>query len=132
MKHNTKGEVFACFYITNQNKTDYLRIRFFRMDGGTYVENTQFKYKSLPCPNVNFMKTDITSEQSKVLICFILSSGNNHCLVYDINSDSFSSKLECNDNICQNNYYGLKVNYFSQTNEFVFSCSGEYSNIMYF
>ena len=87
MKHNTKGEVFTCFYITTQNDNNYFRIRFFAKDGGLLKENSQFTYKSFECPNVNYLKTDINSDHSKVLICFILSTGENYCFSYDINSD---------------------------------------------
>ena len=38
---------------------------------------------------------------------------------------------KCNNKICRNEYYGLKINYFSQNDEFIFSCLGENGNITY-
>ena len=32
MKHKTKGEMLACFYITTNNNLDYLRIKFFKKE----------------------------------------------------------------------------------------------------
>ena len=130
MNHNTKGNVFACFYITTENNQDYFRIRFFTRNGGLLEEYSYFTYKTFECSNVNYFKTNINSDNSKVFICFILTTGDNYCLYYDINEDSFSSNYSCNENICKNKYYGLQVNFFeNNNNEFVFSCSGNNGNI---
>ena len=39
--------------------------------------------------------------------------------------------LDCNKKICRNEYYGLKINFVSETEEFVFSCLGNNGNITY-
>ena len=107
MNHITKGNVFTCFYITTENNQDYFRIRFFTRNGVLLEEYSYFTYKTFECSNVNYFKTNINSDNSKVFICFILTTGDNYCLYYDINEDSFSSNYSCNENICKNKYYGL-------------------------
>ena len=129
MEHNIKGEVITCFYITTENGENYFRIRFFKNNSGAFVEIeiSQSSFKNLNT-NVNYLKTDINSDNSKALICFILSTGENYCFSYDINTDSFSSDYKCDENICRNEYYGLKV-IFTENREFVFGCSGNNGNI---
>ena len=131
MEHNIKGEVITCFYITTENGENYFRIRFFKNNAGAFEEKeiSQSNFKNLKYTNVNYLKTDINSDNSKALICFILSTGENYCFSYDINADSFSSDYKCDENICKNEYYGLKVNFFTENREFVFGCSGHNSNI---
>ena len=129
MNHLKEGEVFTCFYLNTQSGKDNFKIRFYARDGGTFKSNRKFSDKSFECPHVNYFNSDINSEHSKVLICFSLSSGENYCISYNINSDIFSSEYHCNGNICRNIYYGLKVNYFSENDEFVFSCSGNNGNV---
>ena len=129
MKHKTKGEVFTCFYIITYEGFDYFRTRFFTIDGGLITDNSYISSKSFVLNNVDFLKTDINSDQTKVFICFILSTGTNKCFYYDIATDSFSTNFNCNENICKDKYYGLKVNYFPSKNDFVFGCSGNNGNV---
>ena len=58
MKHNSKGEVLTCFYITNIDNKDYFRIKFLTLDGGLIKGNNRFTDKSFECSNVNYFKTD--------------------------------------------------------------------------
>ena len=129
MNHNTQGKVFTCFYITTINGKDYFRVRFYRLDGGLIAEHRTLIYKTFECSNVNYFKTDIKPNYSKVFICFILSKGDNYCFYFDINKGDFSSNYICNENKCKNKYYALQVNYFENNNDFVFSCSGNNGNI---
>ena len=59
--------------------------------------------------NINYFKVDINSQQNKALICFILLKDINNCLSYDINSNSFSSFYNCNNNLCKKKFYSLKL-----------------------
>ena len=85
--------------------------------------------KKIEISNINFFKVDINSDQNKALICCNSLNDLNFCFNYDKNKNSFSSNYYCNDNICNNKYYGFKVNYFPQTDEYIFSCSGVNGNI---
>ena len=130
------GETLACFYILfNQNtEQDTFAIGFYKIDRNYINEESMLNYwpASQDCWNIDFLKVDINSERSKALVCLILSNGKNNCFIYNIYASGFNMDyLDCNNKICRNEYYGLKINYYSFKDEFIFSCLGEIGNITY-
>ena len=126
----------ACFYILfNQNtEQDTFAIGFYKIDRNYINEESMLNYwpASQDCWNIDFLKVDINSERSKALVCLILSNGKNNCFIYNIYASGFNMDyLDCNNKICRNEYYGLKINYYSFKDEFIFSCLGEIGNITY-
>ena len=125
------GETLACFYILNRNENTFA-VGFYVIDGTKINEPIRFWPASEDCEDIQFLKVDINKDHSKALVCLILPNKNNNCFVYDINESGFSMNyLNCNNKICRNEYYGLKVNYFPEKDEFISSCLGENGNITY-
>ena len=82
--------------------------------------------------NVISLKTHISSDKSISFICLVFSTGKNNCFIYDISSGSFSlNYFNCNNKLCRNEIYGLKINYFSNKKEYIFSCTGINGNITF-
>ena len=128
------GETLACFYILYNTNTqqDTFAIGFYKINEDKIEENWSYWPASKDCENINFLKVDVNSEGSKALICLILSNGENNCFIYDIYASGFKMDyLNCNKKICRNEYYGFKIKYYNETNEFIFSCLGEKGNITY-
>ena len=132
MEEKQKGQLIACFYIyINDDDDEIFKVEFYSLirDGGAINRIKDISPSEINIPNVNFFKVDINSEKNKALICFILLKGLNTCLSYDINTKSFSSNYICNNNLCKKRLYSLKVYYFPENEEFIFSCSGNNGNV---
>ena len=126
------GEALACFYILNRKQNTFA-VGFYVIDGKEITEPGKFWPASEDCEDIQFLKVDVNKDHSKALVCLILPNKENNCFVYDINKSGFSMNyLNNNNKICRNEYYGLKVNYFPEKDEFISSCLGENGNITYF
>ena len=135
MKHSDYGETLTCFYILYDDDKEYFAIGFYKKELLTIIENIHFRPEYQECSDINFLKSDIYSNLSIVLICIVTSKGNNNCFHYNIHdpySDGFTlNYFNCNQNLCRNNYYSLKVNYYPQKDQYIFSCAGNNGNISF-
>ena len=70
---------------------------------------------------ISFISSSVGNDKSKALVCFLNLREKGLCYSYNINNQNFSSTkiLELN---CTSENYILKTFYFSDSNEFVFSC----------
>ena len=135
MKNNDLGEVFVCNYILLVDDKEYFAIGFYNVELNSIGESRKFRPEYNKTLNVEFLKVDVNTDNSKELICLILTTGENNCFNYDINNPYDNgypiNYFNCNNKICKKEYYGLKVNYISQTDEFIFSCLGNNGNIRF-
>ena len=75
----------------------------------------------------NYFKSATNKDLSKAICCFSNTASPGYCYFYDINNN----KLTGGDKYftdCGFGYLGLKIEYFSQTNEFVASCKNALCN----
>ena len=126
------GDVLTCFYILydDDNDKEYFRAIIYKKINLLYLEDYNLLSSPFESSNIKYLKSDINSDRTKVLFCLVFSKGENNCFNFDINDNSLTlNYFNCNQNICNDKYYGLNVQYFSENDEFIFSCSGNNRNI---
>ena len=135
MISNKYGESLVCNYILMVDDKEYFAIGFYTTLINRIMENTNFRPEYNETENVEFLKVDMNSDNTKILICLVLITGENNCFNYDINNlykNGFPiNYFNCSNKICKNEYYSLKVDYIPQKDEFIFSCSGNTGNISF-
>ena len=138
MKHSSLKEPLTCFYILYDNNKEYFAIGFYYLADDILkiiTEHTFFRPEYHECSNVIFLKSDIYTDKSIALVCLVFSTGENNCFNYNIkNSYDGGFPLDyfnCNNKLCRNKIYGLKINYFSKQEEYIFSCMGNNGNITF-
>ena len=132
MNHRSKGDVLTCFFITSNNNKFYWNIEFLQLNGTSIIEHKDFTpiRKEMAVIVVDF-KIDINSEKTKVLICGQIDSYD-FCFYYDISQTDIIYDYKYPENgICSDQYVKLKVDYFQENDEFVFSCVDINENIKY-
>ena len=120
------------YFICNK---EYFAIGFYKQKWSKIIENNDFTPMYQECSDINFLKSDISTNLSIALICLVTSKGNNNCFYYNINDAYLGgftfNYFNCNKNLCRNKYYSLKVNYYSPINQYIFSCAGNNGNISF-
>ena len=135
MKSNSYGESLVCNYILMVQDKENFAIGFYIIYRNTIIENSNFRPEYNETSNIKFLKVNINNDNTKLLICLILITGENNCFNYDINNpydNGFPlNYFNCNNKMCKKEYYALKVNYIPEKDEFIFSCSGNNGNISF-
>ena len=123
MKHKTKNNVIICFFVIKGYPTTFT---FYMINPDTLeiindeVENASF-LTTYDEHNIKGIKS-ATFDNKKALICFYLPSSNGYCTTYSIDENIFTEYKKYSD-ACRDEFYGLSVNYYTETNQFIFSCS---------
>ena len=130
-----KGESLACFMIISYDNNYYWHIEFYSIDGNSIINNVNYVPITTKMNNiVKFFKVDINYDHTESLICGIEDQGKDFCFYYlnylsDINLEDY---IYNDEPLCQTEYYyKLRVDYFYESNQFVFSCLGNEHNIKY-
>ena len=118
MNSNLYGDVLTCFYF-------YKNIKGICTTSFN-IENNFSIYSDLNLCSINNtainMQVEIYKIKSKSIICFLESiQANGHCMIFDINSISFSNSALC-FYLCKKEPEKIKLKYIKQTQEYIFSC----------
>jgi len=129
---NNKKKIICFYIIINNDSTESFGIGQIDVDGGSFRRSSAI-CKNHEIDKVATMKSFIDPESKKAFICVIFISGENNCFNYDI-TNSYDSgfnfnNFNCNDKLCQTNFYSLNVDYISSKDKYIFGCSGEDNNI---
>ena len=118
MIYNQK-DVITCFY--QLNSPDELGVSSY------YITTTRFQEVNIPkkfSPNnqASIIKSVMSPDKKKALICYNKDYTFSKCLQYDIVTNEFTSE-ELYFDTCKGKSTGLNVYYFQQKNEYMFICS---------
>ena len=119
---NNNNNYIACFYqYSKYNSLVIGEITFEPDNNFTYIEPRKY-FNLTDSINVFEYPSSITNDdKTKVYICFSASSTNASCFYYDINKKEFS-KIHYFGYKCKSGLYSSNLQYFRETNEFIFSC----------
>jgi len=122
MKHKEKNNVIICFYVMDKYPTIFT-LYMINPDTLEIIEGQNPSYSTTEAEhNIKGIKSATTSDKKKALICYYIPSSNGYCTIYSIDDNSFTPYKKYID-ICRHHYYGLTVNYYTETSQFIFSCS---------
>jgi len=126
MKNNAHGNVLTCiYYDTNESK---MGAASFNISNNFSIYQDLLALQDIDRPK-SFLSL-LSKDQTKVVIGFTnMNNATVGSLIYDINSNSFSNFIY-HFHGCDVNFYNTKIEYISQTEEFIFSCTKQAKLIM--
>ena len=126
MEHMTYGNVLTCFYHNNRNPEEIGSFSF-------KLENNEIS--KIPMVNATYndisfcMRSIVSQDKKRCLLCYIRNNGNynertGYCSIYNIDENRFVKLDKYLSKICEttNNY--ISLDYFKETREYIFACSG--------
>ena len=130
MNHPLKGKILVCFYSLKGSPNNIFTFFLINLETQSIVIDPREKGSIQLSVNENgikWIKSAVNIDYKKAFICFY-SSSLGYCTSYSINDNTFSKIIKYSDN-CRDSYFGLNVNYFRETENFVFSCSNNFGKI---
>ena len=136
-----KGEVLACFFIiclTSGDRKCYWQIEFLKVNNNAIIEHSAFssiRYEIVS--NIKYFKVDVNSEKNQAIICSYLNTGDSSIFFYNIQESVTSPHLYYLYDIysyteyCLDNISGFKVKYFSEKEQYIFSCLNSLEKIVF-
>ena len=118
MYYKSEDIITCTYYIAISSTEKYLSFAFLYIYLNMIVP--YYKNKHYGFDNIKCIKSAIGGDRSKALFCSYKTNGESYCYIYDFNMDKiyyYSHPVNC-----RNSYYGMKVDYFPETEEFAFSC----------
>ena len=132
MNHHEYGKILTCFYQLNNNPKEISAISF------NIINNRIEKIQGLNTSyeDVSFcIQSAISEDKKKSLVCYIQNDDdegrqrNGFCNIYNIDENKFGEKFRCLTSSCEANINHISLNYFRETKEYIFSCTGTTSDI---
>ena len=126
MNHMTYGNVITCFYHNYRNPQEIGSFSF-------KLENNQIS--KVPLVNATYndqsfcMRSIVSQDKKRCLLCYVRNSGDynersGYCSIFDIDENRFISFNKYLSKICETTNNHLTLDYFKESREYVFTCSG--------
>ena len=135
MYNRNKGETLSCFFITSNSNKYYWNVEFLTVNGQSINKHPSYSSirKEMTQIICGLFKVAVNSDKTKAFICsFNNNNYENLCFFYNTDqTDLYLDYINSQGENCWNQYYAFKINYFSEKNEFVFSCLGYSDNLKY-
>ena len=120
MSYSEKEDILVCFFAFNQNSQHKITTKLIDIINDYAFIDSENKYLEIYDPKI--IKSAVTSDGKKALICASTPEGTSFCSDYTINDNSFTEKTNYGV-ICRDGHYSSNVEYMRETNQFIFSCS---------
>ena len=122
-KSSSNEKYLTCFYQYTHYGKNYITEITFEPDKNFSHIEPKINYQIEDGEPGFYYAVSVSNEDySKVYVCYTAEGKNGICFYYDINQRKFSQRYILG-NECRGNFYFFKLNYFSNTKEFIFSCS---------
>lgn len=117
--YNSK-EIITCLVYMAYGSSKYISIASYYIDENYFSVYNDIKHRHVFWDDVECIKSAIGEDLSKSLFCLYQTNGEAYCL--EINYNIVIVYYHSYQLKCRNKYYAMKVNYFSETDQFAFSC----------
>ena len=119
MNSQKRGDVLTCCYFTHNNKLIVVQ----SFDIENEIQEIEEYYSKFPIDDLNIITSTISPNRKNMLVCYSPSNRYGYCFNYNFDSNTISNNRPVIE-YCENNYAFFKLNYFPQTEEYVFICKG--------
>ena len=113
-------DILVCFFAFNHNSQHKITTKFIDITNEYVFIDSENKYLEIYDPKI--IKSAVTSDGKKALICMSTPEGTSYCSYYTIEDNNFTEKTNYGV-ICRDGHYSSNVEYMRETNQFIFSCS---------
>ena len=122
------NKVLVCFFGITSLTYKIVGFTFNPDNNFTTINMTNFVEES-DDKNLNYIKSSINNERTKVLICYNIETSKVKCLYYDIIENQLSN-ITIESNYCNPLSYGLNTYFFEKSNEYILSCVDDSNNFL--
>ena len=134
MNNDTNQEIVVCFFYINDDNNKR-RIGNILVDINNYsIINSSKNFYNLNNDRVpKAIRSVVTSDKKKSLVCFHLQDTFSICLNYSIDDNSFSLIYNSANDCANNNYFEINSYYIRETNQFLYICANnQKTSLIYF
>ena len=107
-------------YLSNENYFKLLNLTISKNQKNNQFVLDKEENEALKTFKADCIKSSVNQNKTKAIFCLYLSGGESKCIFYDLNSEK--NDYNIGKKKCKTKPYCLKVNYFQEKEEFVFSC----------
>ena len=134
LNHYTEGFVLVCFYTLYSSSYDkYLIIFDYFVVESNQIKSNYYPKDEFEFYNIKCLKSILTSDNSKAFIVMYSSIGELRFFIFDINFVyKVLESFYYSDFKCKDLYYGLKISYYKEKEEYIISCLEETSGQIIF
>ena len=118
MNSNIYNDILTCFFF--DNFPGEIGAFSFYINSTIQLIDDSFSHVEIK-EEKRFVKSVTSPDKAKALVCFSSFLNNGYYLKYDINTFKFSEPV-LYMTVCGYSFSYIKVNYFSRTQEYIFSC----------
>ena len=119
MNSNNYNDVLTCFF--HDNHPGEIGAFSFYINSNIQLINDSFSHIEMK-EEKRFIKSAISPDKTKALVCFSTNLNYGYYLKYDINKFKFYTEPVLYMTVCGYSSSHIKVKYFSLTQEYIFSC----------
>ena len=133
LKHNIYGNTLTCFFL-RKDQNNFFTLDFFKVDNNAINIHSNFNPGYFSFGNIMNIKSIRSNDLTTAIVCMSLDIGKPICSMYDINKghNTLSGFYNWNSYKCKHLYHLLKINYYEQTDEYIFSCLMEDKILSFF
>ena len=118
-KNGYDDEILTCFY--ELSSSTQLEARLFTIADDAINDIDLDKAFSTHVTSTTIIKSAVSENKKKALVCYIIQNSYGICLTYDVDLNEFTNEEKYFEK-CRENYVSMNVYYFQAKDEFMFIC----------
>ena len=132
MDHQEYRKILTCFFQLNNNPKQISALSFnINNNRIEKIQGLNTSYEDIAfC-----IQSVISKDKKESLVCYIQNDDegsrqrNGFCSIYNVDENKFGDKFRCLTSFCEANINHITLNYYIETKEYIFSCTGTNSDI---
>ena len=125
----------VCFFLIYDSNY-YIIFEYFSIEANNKIAlHSDFTYDFFTFPEIKCIKSCVNQDHSKALVVLYLATGELRSFIYNINIEYINLKYYFyKDSHCRDQHYGLKINYYKEKEDFIYTClddKGKISTTMF-
>ena len=132
MIDNYQYNAIVCFFLV-YDYSYYLAVDYFSLSSNNLVRSLDFTPYHFEFPKILCIKSSITPDKSKALVSLYLNTGQPRYFIFNINTFYYNDYIQNFYFIgqhCRNQFHGLKVNRYEDTEEHILTCIDDNGKIL--
>ena len=132
MIDNYQDKAIVCFFLV-YDYSYYLAVDYFSISNNNLVRSSDFHFYHFEFPKILCIKSSVTPDKSKALVSLYLQTGQPRYFIFNINTyyyDDYIQNFYFIGQHCRNQFHGLKVNHYEDSEEYILTCIDDNGKIL--
>jgi hypothetical protein len=125
MTYSQNINSIICFFLIYSNYYYYLTAdNFLINNNNSIVQDSSYTGNHFNFPEIRCIKSCVAKDHSKALVGLYLTTGEARYFIFDINAIYYNTIQNWYfiDQHCRNQFHGLKINYYKEKEEYIYTC----------